>query len=120
MPDENFNKYLQIFIGEITGVHLVDYEKKRLEDLSRDGNQKFIADSTQSHDLTLVVTKIFIGKPDRLLNLRVEGCGIVTPNPKMFGVFFIDKERNLVIPIYETQGEIYNDILIKLRKKYPK
>ena len=120
MPDENFNKYSQIFIGEVTGIHLIDYEKKRLENLSKGGNQRWFSDITQPHDLTLVVTKNFIGKPDKLFKLRVDGCGVVIPNPRMLGIFFVDKEHDLVIPIYENEGEIYYNILLKLGKKYPK
>lgn len=116
MPDENWEKYSEIFIGEVSGVHLIGYEKDRLKSLSRGDNQRWFTDVTQTQNLNLLVTKVFVGKPKPLLDVKVGGCGVVTPRPMMFGIFFVSKETGAIIPIYETEGELYYELLVKLGK----
>ena len=114
MPDEDFGKYSQIFIGEVSGIHLVGYEKDRLKSLSRGNDRRWFTDITQTQNLTLIVTKVLVGKPDALMKVEVGGCGVVTPNPAMLGIFFVSKEDGHVIPIYETEGKHYYELLLKL------
>ena len=118
MPVSDLDKYDQIFIAEVTGVHLVEYEKDRLKSLSQGKNQRWFTDLTQEQHLTILVTKIFSGEPARKLEVKVGGCGVVTPSPLMYGIFFVDKQKNQIIPIYENEGEIYYELLIKLGKKF--
>ena len=112
----NLNKpdqYTQIFIGQVTGVVLTEYEKLRKESIENGSDKKWFSDLTLNHQVNTILSKSLKGKTEILTTHNITGCAVVVPSPGMYGLFFIDKSGR-VISIYENEGELYYEHLIKV------
>lgn len=114
-PDlHNLEKYSQIYIGEVTGVVLSEYESNRIKSIEKGENRKWFSDITLPHTVSAVVTKAFRGSPDIKVSYEIVGCGVVIPSPGKYGIFFVEAKSGKVIPIYENEGELYYEALVEL------
>ena len=114
----NFSNYSDIFIGEVTGVHLNEYEKIILEDVKAGRYGPLPIKGSKDHTLHIVVTKTFTGNFNGKLVLKTGGCNIMLPTLKERGIFLIDKKTSKVLPIYESRkGGLYIEVVDKLQNR---
>ncbi|MBC3873565.1 hypothetical protein [Undibacterium flavidum] len=104
IPNQDLAKYSQIFIGQISSSHFL---KVALGPASAD---------TQSQNLTVVVTKVFVGNPKASLKVRPGDCLVDQPKPMTSGIFFVNKEDGQIISIFESEGERYQEWVAKASK----
>jgi len=112
----NLNKleqYTQIYIAQISGVVLTDYQKLRKESIENGKDQYWFSDITLNHQVNAILSKSFKGKTEILTIHNITGCAIGIPSPGMYGLFFVNKSGR-TIPIYENEGKLDYDYLIKV------
>jgi len=118
LPDvSDFGKYHAIFTGEVTGIHLIKYEKYRLEALESKQNKYYrnFSDKTLEHEITIVVNRVITGNVPKVIKVIARGCGIHLPQMKMDGVFFMSNDGN-AIPVYGIEGQYYSELLVDVGK----
>lgn len=104
IPNQDLAKYSQIFIGQISSSHFLKVEPNQF------------SEDTQSQNLTVVVTKVFVGNPKASLKVRVGDCLAVQPKPLTSGIFFVNKDGGQIVSIFESEGERYDEWLAKVSK----
>ena len=110
---KNIDSYTAIFTGEVTGIHVTEYEKYRIEALNEGKRfDNWFSDTTLEHELTIIVNKVITGKAPQLIKIKAKGC-VHLPQMKMQDVFFI-KPNGYAIPIYAVEGQHYSEALLKL------
>jgi len=114
LPDLNkLEQYTQIYIAQVTGVVLTDYQKLRKESIENGKDQYWFSDITLNHQVNAILSKSIKGKTEILTVHNITGCAIGIPSTGMYGLFFVNKFGK-VIPIYENEGKLYYDYLIKV------
>ena len=118
-PDlENLDQYSEIFYGEVTAIDLKGYEAGKIHAQS---NTKKLPDMdliNQGHHIRVLVTQQIKGISPNPFTTQIIGCGSEIPNPRMYGVFFVEERTKQVIPIYEHQGEIYQSSISAIASKF--
>ncbi len=121
-PINNFDRYSDIFLGEVVAVNNIDYIKIRKKYLAKGKNIRKFSDITLPHSVTILVTHTIKGEV-AVYNTKkviISGCGVLIPKIYEEGLFFIEKRRkNKVIPVYKNESK-YTKYLIKsfeVRKK---
>jgi len=116
LPDaSDFGKYHAIFTGEVTGIHLIKYEKLRMEalELKQKKYYRNFSDITLEHEITIIVNKVITGDVPKVIKVKAQGCGVGLPQMKMDGVFFLTADGK-AIPVYGTEGQYYSELLVEV------
>jgi len=109
-----YNEYSKIFVAEVTGVNLFEYGKRRAESIARGGYETHFTDFTLIHKVRLVVIKVFRGAVAKTEIVTLGGCDLRIPTLKSYGLFFIHRKTGGVFPVYEVEGILYYQWLLKL------
>ena len=96
-PNENsLSSYSSIFIGEVTGIHLEDYEAYLL----KKPNFVYVTSSTPGFQADLVISEVLRGEDkSSTAKLRMGGCMVRVPELKQKGIFFVLKGGNTSVAI---------------------
>jgi len=115
LPDsDDFDKYSSIFTGEVIGIQLTEYEKRRLEVLhGGDKYQRGFSSQTLEHEITILVHKALTGNQAKKVTIKVSGCSVQIPSMYSNGIFF-QTGKGLTIPIYNSEGQYYSELLFKV------
>ncbi len=100
VPNEkSLSSYSSIFIGEVTGIHLVDYEAYLLK---RPGSL-YVTSSTPGFETDLVIAEVLRGEvKSSSAKLTMGGCLVQVPALKQKGIFFVPKGSKTSVAILDN------------------
>ena len=116
-PFQDLDKYENIFIGEVVGVHLTEYQHEMIKGLREDENYRFWSDSTLEHTVTVLPQRLKKGRASEVETLTISGCGVPIPSLRMKGLFFVQKDGRTHV-LYQTDYFGYEDYLEKVGTYY--
>lgn len=74
-----------------------------------------IGDTTPPHRVTLKDVKFLVGSGD-LRVIDLDGCGLPIPKQGQRALFFLSGKGNAVVPLYESDGDLFNQWINRLDK----
>ena len=112
-PTLNFEEYESIFIGQVVGIHLNEYQDKTISAL-REGKDhaSFPAGSTPEYTVTVIPHRLFKGHASEVEILKIYGCDVSVPSTLQRGVFFIQPDEEVFV-LYSSDYYDYEDYLVK-------
>jgi hypothetical protein len=99
-PNANsLSSYSSIFIAEVVGIHLVDYESALL----KKPNLISIANNTPSFQTNLVIDEVLRGEvKSSSAKLTLGGCLVQVPELKQKGIFFVRQDGKTSVAILDN------------------
>ena len=114
LPDPNkLSSYKAVFTGQITGIHLRDYQKDILG-YKTDSNWVSAYDYTLPYTLTVVKEHRVHGSTPLIEEIIVTGCQVPEPKVRQFGLFFVPADGSDVIAIYDNERALYAKLVLEL------
>ena len=114
LPDpKNLSNYKAVFTGQITGIHLRDYQKD-IVGYKTDRNWVSAYDYTLPYTLTVVREHQVHGSTPLVEELVVTGCQVPEPKVRQFGLFFVSADGSDVIAIYDDERALYAKLITEL------
>ncbi len=113
LPDADFDNYETIFVGQVTGVHLFEYQSMMIEGYRKDPDFSVWTDTTLQLKVTILPKIIRKGKAKELEILNISGCGVLEPDVKQLGIFFIRQDGKVDV-VYNSESYLYEEYLLKL------
>ncbi len=112
-PSLNFEEYESIFIGQVVGIHLNEYQDKTISAL-REGKDhaSFPGGSTPEYTVTVIPHRLFKGQAFEVETLKISGCDVTVPTTLQRGVFFIQPDKEVFV-LYSSDYYDYEDYLVK-------
>jgi hypothetical protein len=107
---EDLSEYSAVFLGEVTGIHLTDYEAFRARK-HPDGklNDEEIMDhvlvNNLDFEIRVLVDREFIGLSKGVEVVLLGGCSVEQPKLKERGVFFVRPRPNNSIAVLESEPD---------------
>ena len=89
LPSKDFGKYESIYIAEVTGIRLTEYQKSRVEELRKKSDRSYYIGVTPEYELTVLPQKLRKGKASEIEVVHVSGCGIREPKVREVAIFFV-------------------------------
>ena len=117
-PDlESLEKYSAIFLGNVTGIHLDDYENRLLgqPDGLVAGTEFTIVDGSGAVTVDVVILSSFRGKPPHSIAVRLVGCTAPLPQLKQSAVFFLLPDGTSAVTIWDS-NDAFAPTLSRLEK----
>jgi len=112
-PSLNFEEYESIFIGQVVGVHLNEYQDKTIIAL-REGKDyaSFAGASTPEYTVTVIPYRLYKGHASEVETLKISGCDVSVPTTLQRGIFFIQPDEEGFV-LYSSDYYDYEDYLGK-------
>ena len=110
LPDKDFDKYQTIFIGEVTGVHLQEYQDMMVKGLREKNGYSVFTDTTLEYEVTVLPQRLKKGSVTETLKLKISGCGMLEPRVRQIGLFFIKPDGDVNV-LYNGESFAYEDYL---------
>lgn len=117
LPDKNFDVYETIFIGEVTGVHLTQYQERMVKGLKSDEGFTVWTDTTPEYEVTVLPQRLKKGSASEVETLKISGCGLPEPRVRQTGLFFV-KPNGHVNVIYNGESYNYEDYIDEVGAYY--
>ena len=112
-PSLDFDQYQNIYLAEVVGVHLHEYQEEMITGLKQDNDFYFWSDTTLEYTVTLLPQRLKKGNASEIEKLKISGCGVPIPRLKMKGLFFVFPNNEAHV-IYQTDHYVYEDYLEKV------
>ncbi len=112
-PSLNFEEYESIFIGQVVGIHLNEYQDKTISAL-REGKDyaSFPGGSTPEYTVTVIPHRLFKGNAFEVETMKISGCAVTVPTTLQRGIFFIQSDEE-DFALYSSDYHDYEDYLVK-------
>lgn len=112
-PSMDFDEYESIFIGQVVGVHLNEFQDKTISAL-REGKDhaSFAGGSTPEYTVTVIPHRLYKGNAFEVETMKVSGCAVTIPTTLQRGLFFIQPDKE-VFALYSSDYYDYEDYLVK-------
>jgi hypothetical protein len=110
------SSYSAIFVGDVTAIHLVGYERSLLGegDFEFQGESYTIIDGSNEVRVTSVPVFVSAGTSQGAVSVRLVGCTTSLPALRERGLFFISKDGESAITVWESAGRQYHEALSAL------
>lgn len=112
-PSLNFEEYESIFIGQVVGIHLHEYQDKTVSAL-REGKDhaSFPGGSTPEYTVTIIPHRLFKGQVFEVETLKISGCDVTIPAALQRGIFFIQPDKEVFV-LYSNDYYDYEKYIAK-------
>lgn len=128
LPTDDFSQYATIFEGEVTGIHLTEYEQFKLReksavarDLSDDeelSKPMLVTSSTGEYAVFVAVERVISGSPAQVMRLQISGCMVGVPSLKDKGLFFVLPNERVAVAIYDDgRQDVMGDVFSQWKSK---
>lgn len=117
-PDrDSLGQYSAVFLGRVTGIHLDGYENHLLGkgDANLGGQLLTITDGSTPVSVTTVVSRAIRGAPTSPLRLQLVGCTKPLPVLKQRGLFFVARDGQSAVTIWESDSRAFSNWVKLLR-----
>ena len=107
-PDpKSLDQYSAVFLGAVTGIHLVDYESRLIgkPDGVIDGQAITLTDGSSPVSVTTVATQSVRGASKAVLTLRLVGCTNSLPALRERGLFFVNPDGTSAVTVWESSPQ---------------
>jgi hypothetical protein len=125
MPNLNdLQRYSQIRLVEVTGVHLTEYEDYQLmrrgakPSPKSQGGLEYIypTSSTPDFEVQSLVNRTIKGAAALTQQFELGGCGVAPPRLHERGFVFVEPGSGYALAVWESEGEPYRQIARALEK----
>lgn len=112
-PSLNFEKYESIFIGQVVGIHLNEYQDKTVSAL-REGKKhaSFPGGTTPEYTVTVIPHRLYKGDASEVETMKISGCDVTIPTTLQRGIFFIQPDDEVYV-LYSNDYYDYEEYLTK-------
>lgn len=117
-PDQTpLEEYESVFLGRVTGVHLVGYESSLAgeQNANIDGVGGInVSDGSAPVVVKAVPLSVHHGEPAKPVEVRIVGCTAPLPNLKERGLFFVHPDSGSAVTVWESDEELFTHWLDRL------
>jgi hypothetical protein len=116
-PDRtSLDRYTAVFLGQVTGIHLVGYENAIAgrPDGFIGGKPFNVADGSETVEVSAVPSKVARGNPDKSVQIRLVGCTAPLPALKERGLFFVNLGGDSAVTVWESDSKAFTFWLERL------
>ena len=109
----DLSRYSAIFVGNVTAIHLVGYERSLLGegDFEFEGESYTITDGSSEVQVTSVPVFVSSGSSNGAVSVRLVGCTTSLPSLRERGLFFVSKDGESATTVWESAGRQYHEAL---------
>lgn len=111
-PSLDFDQYESIYIGQVVGIHLNEYQDKTIRALREGKSFASFPDSTPEYTVTVIPHRLFKGRAFEVEELKLFGCDVAVPNILERGIFFIQPDKEVFV-LYSKDYYDYEDYVGK-------
>jgi len=111
-PSLNFEEYESIYLGQVVGVHLNEYQEQTLIALRKGKKYASFPSTTPEYTVTVIPHRLYKGQAYEVETLKIFGCDVSVPETLQRGIFFIQPDKEVFV-LYSNDYYYYEEYISK-------
>jgi len=111
-PSLNFEAYESIYLGQVVGVHLNEYQEQTLIALREGKEYASFPTTTPEYTVTVIPHRLYKGQAYEVETLKIFGCDVSVPETLQRGIFFIQPDKEVFV-LYSHDYYSYEEYVSK-------